>query len=81
MRTTPSGRTARPGAKRDRLYARFQKLDRKLQDTFAKFFYKQKVIEEMALVAENIRDKIQASLRLIQELEAQGKSAASAGPD
>ena len=45
----------------------FQKLDRKLQDRFGKFFYKQKVIEEMALVAENIHDKFQSSLEAINE--------------
>ena len=61
-------------AKRSRLFARFQTLDRQLQDTFGNFFYKQKVIEEMAVVAENIHEKIQFSLRLIQELEAQGES-------
>jgi len=61
------------GPKRDRLQARLRKLDRRLQDTFPKFFYKQKVIAEMALVAENIHDTIQSSLRLIQELEVQGK--------
>ena len=66
-----------PGAKRDRRYTRFRKLDRRLQDSFPNFFYKQKVIEDMALVAENIRDKIQAGLRLIQELDAQGKSPSS----
>src|ERR1039458_2468046 len=54
-------------AKSARLHAHFQKLDRQLQTTFGKFCYKQKVVEEMALVAENIRDKIQSSLRLIQE--------------
>jgi RNA polymerase primary sigma factor len=64
------------GARRDRLHARFLKLDHQLQNTFPKFFYKQKVIEEMALVAENIHDKIQASLQRIQELEAQDKSGA-----
>jgi RNA polymerase primary sigma factor len=51
---------------------RFKKLDRKLQSSFARFYYKQKVIEEMALVAENIHDKIQLSLRLLQP-EAEGK--------
>ena len=55
---------------RDRLHVRFQKLDCQLQSTLDKFFYKQKVVEELALVAENIRDNIQASLRLIQELQA-----------
>jgi RNA polymerase primary sigma factor len=45
----------------------FKKLDEKLQRTFNKFFYKQKVIEEMALVADNIHDKMQSSLRIIAE--------------
>jgi RNA polymerase primary sigma factor len=57
----------------DKLESAFRKLDRKLQATFAKFYFKQKVVEEMALVAENIHDKIQASLRSIEELEAQDK--------
>jgi RNA polymerase primary sigma factor len=57
----------------DKLESAFRKLDRKLQATFAKFYFKQKVVEEMALVAENIHDKIQASLRTIEELEAQDK--------
>ncbi|HXG47816.1 MAG TPA: RNA polymerase sigma factor RpoD [Methylomirabilota bacterium] len=61
-------------AKRDKALAEFKKLDKKLQDTFPKFYYKQKVIEEMALVAENIHDKILASLRLIEEWEAQRKT-------
>ena len=58
------------GAKGARLHARFQKLDRELRNTFGKFYYKHKVVEEMALVAENIRDKIESSLHLIQEHEA-----------
>jgi len=52
----------------------FQKADQKLQKTYDKFFYKQKVIEEMALVAENIHDKINLSLRAINELESQQTS-------
>jgi RNA polymerase primary sigma factor len=62
------------GARRGRLQARFEKLDSRLQKTFPRFFYKQKVIEEMALVAENVHDKIQSSVHLIRELEAQDKS-------
>jgi RNA polymerase primary sigma factor len=58
----------------DNLESSFRKLDRKLQTTFGKFYFKQKVIEEMALVAENIHDKIQASLRSIEESESQDKS-------
>src|SRR5438876_1384557 len=61
-------------ARRDKLFKEFTKLDDKLQRTFHKFYYKQKVIEEMALVADNIHDKIQLSLRTIQELESQRKS-------
>ncbi|HWC61837.1 MAG TPA: RNA polymerase sigma factor RpoD [Verrucomicrobiae bacterium] len=57
-----------------RLQTTFQKADQKLQKTYDKFFYKQKVIEEMALVAENIHDKINLSLHAILELESQKKS-------
>jgi RNA polymerase primary sigma factor len=60
--------------KRSRAVAAFKKHDRKLQLTFGRFYYKQKVIEEMALVAENIHDKIQLSLRAINEWEPQRKS-------
>ena len=60
---------------RGRALQRLQKLDQKLQDTFGKFFFKQRVVEEMALVAENIQDKIQLSLRAIAEWQARRKSA------
>ncbi len=59
----------------DKANQNFKKVDKKLQDTFAKFYFKQRVIEEMALVAENIHDKIQLSLRSIHECEDQRKSA------
>jgi len=62
-------------AKKDKEHAAFKKTDEKLQRAFPKFFYKQKVIEEMALVAENIHDKIQVSLRAIEEVESHRKSA------
>jgi len=61
-------------AKRDKLFKEFRKLDERLQRTFHKFYYKQKVIEEMALVADNIHDKIQLSQRTIQDFENQRKS-------
>jgi RNA polymerase primary sigma factor len=61
----------------DKLHKVFVKLDKKLQSTFPKFYFKQRVIEEMALVAENIHDKIQLSLAAINELEAQRKSGSS----
>jgi RNA polymerase primary sigma factor len=61
-------------SKRDKLSGEFKKIDGKLQRSFHKFYYKQKVIEEMALVADNIHDKIQLSLRTIQDFESQRKS-------
>src|SRR5665213_1362141 len=59
----------------EKLAREFKKRDDKLQRTFIRFFYKQKVIEEMALVADNIHDKMQLSLRCVAELEEQRKSA------
>jgi RNA polymerase primary sigma factor len=61
--------------KQDKLAAEFGRLDKKLRATFPKFYFKQRVIEEMALVAENIHDKIRLSLSLIDELNGQRKSA------
>ena len=56
--------------------AGFQRVDRQLQNTFAKFCFKQKVVEEMVLVAENIHDKLQYSLHALAEAEAQRESSA-----
>jgi RNA polymerase primary sigma factor len=71
-------RKAASKGRRDRLGHEFQKLDRRLQALFPKFYYKQKVIEEMIVVAGNVHEKFQASLRRIQELEALHKSASRA---
>ena len=60
--------------KRQRALSSFKRLDHKLQGAFGKFYYKQRVIEEMALVAENIHDRMQLSRRLIGELGRQRKS-------
>jgi RNA polymerase primary sigma factor len=62
-----------------RLSVRFRKTDAKLQASFAKFYFKQKVIEEMALVAENIHDKIQLSLRFLTEAQNASKDGISSG--
>jgi RNA polymerase primary sigma factor len=64
-----------PQKNRDKFGAAFRKMDKKLQDTFPKFFYKQKVLEDMIVVAGNVHEKFQASLRRIQELESHRKSA------
>ena len=59
---------------REKRLTEFKKLDLKFQATFSQFYYKQKVVEEMILVSENIYDKIQASLRAITEQQQQRKS-------
>jgi RNA polymerase primary sigma factor len=59
---------------RARLLARLEKLDRKLQQTFVRFCFKPKVIDEMILVAENVYDKMQTSLRAVRDLERRAKS-------
>jgi RNA polymerase primary sigma factor len=56
--------------RREKLQRELKKLSLKLQELFPKFFYKQKVVEEMIVVAGNVHEKFQASLRHIQELEA-----------
>ncbi|MBM3875189.1 MAG: RNA polymerase sigma factor RpoD [Verrucomicrobia bacterium] len=66
-------------AKKDKAHTALHKADEKLQRSFPKFFYKQKVIEEMALVADNIHDKVQASLRTIHDMEHHRKSAHTQG--
>jgi RNA polymerase primary sigma factor len=60
---------------KDRYWAKLQALEKKLQATYPKFYYKPKVVEEVMLVADNLRDKIQTSLRAIAELERARKSA------
>jgi RNA polymerase primary sigma factor len=67
-------KSAHTKAQRSWAQAAFRRLNRKLQGTFPKFFYKQKAIEEMALVAENIHDKIQYSLCALADAEMQRKS-------
>jgi RNA polymerase primary sigma factor len=64
-----------PKTKAEKHQAEYKKLDEKLQRTFPKFYYKQKVIEEMSLVADNIHDKFQTSLRVIAELQSQKRIA------
>jgi RNA polymerase primary sigma factor len=54
---------------REEFVLQFQRLNRKLQSLFPKFYFKHTVIEEMTLVAENVHDKLQACLRLLREFE------------
>jgi RNA polymerase primary sigma factor len=59
---------------RTRTWNLLRKLDQKLQSQFDKFCFKQKVIEEMALVAENIFEKIRVSSLTICTWEGQTDS-------
>ena len=63
-------------AKRTREHDEFEKEDKKLQNSFPKFCFKQKVIEEIMMVAENIHDKFQYSLHALQDAQAQRESTA-----
>ena len=68
-------RDAHGGAKRKNLeHAEFRTADGKLQAQFSKFCFKHKVIEEMTLVAENIHDKFQYSLRALTDAQMQRES-------
>jgi len=61
-------------SRRTRLLAQFNRVDKRLQATFTRFRYKQKILDEMTLVAENIRDKILTGLKAIRDCERQRKS-------
>jgi len=63
-------------AKRNRARAEFEKRDKKLQATFPKFYFKHKVLEELAQVAENIHEKINCNLYAIAEAKNQRGSSA-----
>jgi RNA polymerase primary sigma factor len=69
-------RQAHGKAHASRAQAAFLRADRQLQNHFPKFCFKQKVVEEMALVAENIHDKLQYSLHALAEVEMQRESSA-----
>jgi RNA polymerase primary sigma factor len=60
--------------RKDTARAALQKLSKRVQDTFPKFFYKQKVLEDMIVVAGNVHEKFKASIRHIEELEDRRKS-------
>jgi len=62
---------AQQKGRKETMEKELKKLGVKLQETFQKFFYKQKVVEEMIVVAGNIHEKFQASVRHLAELETQ----------
>ena len=70
-----SWQKAQQKGRKEAIERELKKLNNKLQETFAKFYYKQKVVEEMIVVAGNIYEKFQASVRRLQELETHRNSA------
>ena len=66
---------AQQKGRKEKLERELKKMSARLQDMFPKFFYKQKVVEEMIVVAGNVHEKFQASLRHLQELESQRATA------
>ena len=52
----------------------FERLNKALQASFPKFYYKPKVSEEIMLVSDNASDQIQTTLRNIHELQQRRKS-------
>jgi len=62
---------AQQKGRKEKLARELKKAGAKLQEMFPRFYYKQKVVEEMIVVAGNVHEKFQASLRHIQELEGQ----------
>ena len=66
---------AQQKGRKEKMEKELKKLSVKLQDTFQKFFYKQKVVEEMIVVAGNIHEKFQASVRHLASLETQRNTA------
>jgi RNA polymerase primary sigma factor len=62
---------ASDSATRKKLWAGLQKVNLGLRKRFPKFHFKQRVLEEMLLIADNIRDKLQGSADAIRQFQAQ----------
>jgi RNA polymerase primary sigma factor len=69
-------RDANPALAHCREFEEFEQADKKLQALFPKFCFKQKVIEEIMLVAQNIHDKMQYSLHALADAHKQRESSA-----
>ena len=62
---------AQQKGRKEKLARDLKKASEKLQDMFPKFYYKQKVVEEMIVVAGNVHEKFLVSMRHVQDLEGQ----------
>jgi RNA polymerase primary sigma factor len=63
-----------PSRKRQKAVESFEFLNRKLRLLYSRFCFKQKILEEMSQVADNIADKIQLCAKAIAELECKHRS-------
>ena len=63
-----------PNSRAKKILSDFNKANDKLQKNFSKFLFKQKVIEEMGLVADNIHDKMQQTFHSLEKLRNAPKS-------
>ena len=61
----------------ERLQSDYRKLDKLLQGTFSKFYYKPKVAEEIMVVSDNVADQFKSTTRALAELQHRRKSAAT----
>jgi len=57
--------------------AKYQRLQKALQATFPKFYYKPKVAEEIMAVSHNVADQIKSTLRATEALQQHRKSASN----
>ena len=60
---------------KEKLHAKYRKYCLNIRKQFPKFAFKHKVIEEMTVVAENIRDKFVACLNTVKEMDNPKKTA------
>lgn len=70
LRSTPGK------ALREKLQEQMKKLEKSACSMFPKFHFKPKITEEIMVVADNVRDKLRASLHALAELEQKAKSIA-----
>jgi RNA polymerase primary sigma factor len=66
---------AQQKGRKEKLARELKKAGEKLQGMFPKFYYKQKVVEEMIVVAGNVHEKFLVSIRHVQNLETQRTTA------
>jgi RNA polymerase primary sigma factor len=72
-----SWRQATEAADRNRYAREMRRLQKRLEAHLPRFAFKHKVMEEMMLVAENVRDKLLECLGSIRQLEAQAAAGAA----